>query len=45
MSRRLLASISLVVVLASTLSACCGSTCIKEPPCKPTCGCSAPAAK
>jgi len=44
MSRRLVATLGLVVIAASVLAGCCG-TCIKDPPCKPTCGCAAPAAK
>jgi hypothetical protein len=32
---RLLSAALAAVVLATTLSACCGSKCIKDPPCKP----------
>ena len=45
MSRRFLASVALALVASFVLSACADCNhCIKEPPCKPTCGCDAPAA-
>jgi len=45
MSRRPALSILAVLAVAFLAAACCGSKCIKDPPCKPDCGCAAPTSK